>query len=206
MSLSVQGRHKTWEKMSRKFLIHFVLSSHATLSNKWQWHNLSESVECTLHAAVLTDGRCNVCTQFSMLTDGRCNLFMHTIFSHIAQLSQNSDSTQLTLKLSNQFYACLCQHITMILAQQICLNECGKKTEVNRFESQTERHWSLYYIHTFTLPSHGVFHSRLNPFNASCFKMLLFEVFSTILVWHTICNFWCSGAQSWAPEHQNVKN
>jgi len=37
----------------------------------------------------------------------------------------------------------------------------------------------------------------INPFNASCSKLLLFQEFS---------GFWRSDAQSWALERPNVKN
>ena len=50
----------------------------------------------------------------------------------------------------------------------------------------------------------------INPFNASCFKLLLFEGFSAILVKATIFNFdiralWRSVLSASAPECQKLK-
>ena len=49
-----------------------------------------------------------------------------------------------------------------------------------------------------------IFFKKINPFNASCSKLLLFEAFSAILVLPAIFNFWHSGALALNLERQSA--
>ena len=73
------------------------------------------------------------------------------------------------------------------------------------------RHISKVTLSVWACLSHWMWGvHNINPFNASCSKLLLFKRFSAILVWPTILFFdirvlWCSVLSARAPKCQKLK-